>query len=98
MSFSGVDKQILARSAQRTMSLAFLGLCEDDVLKKLRRAAASGVGASGRLSAERVQTVLRHAREVLLSYERSYGTDDFLNDTFQACDMKCFEFEVNRFF
>ena len=76
--------------ASKTMAAA-----EDDVLKKPRRAAASGVGASGRLSAERVQTVLRHARGVLLSYERSYGTDDFLNDTFQ--DMKCFEFEVNRF-
>ena len=74
-----------------------MAAAEDDVLKKLRRAAASGVGASGRLSAERVQTVLRHAREVLLSYERSYGTDDFLNNTFQAGDMKCFEFEVNRF-
>jgi hypothetical protein len=70
---------------------------EDDVLKKLRRAAAGGVGASGSLSAERVQTVMRHTREVMLSYERSHGTDDFLNDTFQACDMKCFEFEVNRF-
>jgi len=55
------------------------------------------VSAGGRLSAERVQTELRHAREVLLSYERSYGTDDFLNNTFQAGDMKCFEFEVNRF-
>ena len=64
---------------------------------RLKHTAASGVGASGRLSAERVQTVLRHAREVLLSYERSYGTDDFLNNTFQAGDMKCFEFEVNRF-
>ena len=78
--------------ASKTMAAA-----EDDVLKKLRRAAASGVGASGSLSAQRVQTVLRHAREVLLSYERSHGTDDFLNATFKACDMKCFEFEVNRF-
>ena len=34
---------------------------------------------------------------MLLSYERSYGTDDFLNDTFQACDMKCAEFELVRF-
>jgi len=70
---------------------------EDDVLKKLRRAAVSGVGASGSLSAQRVQTVLRHAREVVLSYERSHGTDDFLNATFKACDMKCFEFEMVRF-
>ena len=96
-------------SADKTMSLDFLkehltafGACveenqEDDVLKKLRLATADGVGASGRVSAVRVQTVLRHAREVLQSYERSHGTDDFLNDTFQACDMKCFEFEVNRF-
>ena len=74
-----------------------MAAAEDDVLKKLRRAAASGVGASGSLSAQRVQTVLRHAREVLLSYERSHGTDDFLNATFKACDMKCFEFEMVRF-
>ena len=55
------------------------------------------MGASGSLSAQRVQTVLRHAREVVLSYERSHGTDDFLNATFKACDMKCFEFEIVRF-
>ena len=86
--FGGVDNgMIKAREARD----------EDDVLKKLRLATADGVGASGRLSAERVQTVLRHAQEVLQSYERSHGTGDFLNDTFQACDMKRFEFEVNRF-
>jgi len=70
---------------------------EDDVLKKLRRAAAGGVGASGSLSAERVQTVLRHTQEVLKDYERVHGTKGFLNDTFQACDMKCAEFELVRF-
>lgn len=68
---------------------------EDDVLKKLRRAAASGVRAGDcSLSAERVQTVLRHTQEVLRNYERVHGTNNFLNDTFQACDVKCFEFEV----
>ena len=70
---------------------------EDDVLKKLRQAAASGVSMSGRLSAERVHTVLRHTQEVLKNYERVHGTKDFLNDTFQACDMKCADFELVRF-
>ena len=71
---------------------------EDDVLKKLRRATAGGVRAGDfSLSAERVQTVLRHTQEVLKNYERVHGTKNFLNDTFQACDMKCAEFELVRF-
>ena len=71
---------------------------EDDVLKKLRRATASGVRAGDfSLSAERVHTVLRHTQEVLKDYERVHGTKNFLNDTFQACDMKCAEFELVRF-
>ena len=80
------------------MSVEFLGLeglvdFEDEV----RSALASGVDASGSLSAERVQTVLRHTQEVLKDYERVHGTKNFLNDTFQACDMKCTEFELVRF-
>jgi len=71
---------------------------EDDVLKKLRRATASGVQAGDfSLSAKRVQTVLRHTQEVLKDYERVHGTKDFLNESFQACDMKCAEFELVRF-
>ena len=71
---------------------------EDDVLKKLRRATASGVRAGDfSLSAERVQTVLRHTQEVLKDYERVHGTKNSLNDTFQSCDMKCAEFELVRF-
>ena len=34
---------------------------------------------------------------MLKDYERVHGTKNFLNDTFQACDMKCAEFELVRF-
>jgi len=71
---------------------------EDEAMTQLRRATAGGVRAGDfSLSAERVQTVLRHTQEVLKNYERVHGTKNFLNDTFQACDMKCAEFELVRF-
>ena len=79
------------------MSLAFLGLDEGCALQKLQNVAAEGVMPGDGPSARRVQTVLRFTQRLIKDYERAYGTDDFLDDDFQACDMKCFEFEMVRF-
>ena len=74
-----------------------MAAAEDDVLQKLQNVAAEGVIPGDGPSARRVQTVLRFTQRLIKDYERAYGTDDFLDDDFQACDMKCFEFEMVRF-
>ena len=66
-------------------------------MQKLQNVAAEGVMPGDGPSARRVQTVLRFTQRLIKDYERAYGTDDFLDDDFQACDMKCFEFEMVRF-
>ena len=71
------------------LSTTMAATSEDSILPKLQCAAAYGVRAGDSLSAECVQTVLRFTLDVLKDYERVHGTSNFLNNTFQACDMKC---------